>query len=151
MVRGGEIGCGVLGQLGIMEFDRGARLGHCASRRGLGRTWPDYASPPVAAVNQVADLITVTPNPYKITGLNDVRSNASSHAINFLNLPSDYTLTILDTSVQIIFETSTTGAPDGRFTWDLFSKDGVEIASGLYIYHIEYSGQAVTGHFAILR
>ena len=51
MVRGGEIGCGVLGQLGIMEFDRGARLGHCASRRGLGRTWPDYASPPVAAVN----------------------------------------------------------------------------------------------------
>ncbi|NND70266.1 MAG: hypothetical protein HKN43_01675 [Rhodothermales bacterium] len=112
---------------------------------------PFTVTPPVAAVSDVESLITVTPNPYKITGLNDVRSNASSHAINFLNLPADYKLTILDTAGQIIFETSVDGAPDGRFTWDLFSKDGVEIASGLYIYHLEYDAGAVTGHFAILR
>ena len=32
------------------------------------------------------------------------------------------------------------------------SKDGVEVSSGLYIYHIQYGDdQAVTGHFAILR
>ncbi len=112
---------------------------------------PFTVTPPVADVGDVASLITVSPNPYKITGLNDVRSNASSHAVNFLNLPADYTLTILDVSGQIIFQTETTGATNGRFAWDLFSKDGVEVASGLYVYHVEYSGNTVTGHFAILR
>jgi hypothetical protein len=108
-------------------------------------------TPPVADPGDVADLITVTPNPYKITGLNDVRNVASSHNIDFLNLPADYTLTILDVSGQIVFETVAEGAVDGKFTWDLFSKDGVEIASGLYIYHVKHSGGEATGHFAILR
>jgi hypothetical protein len=110
-------------------------------------------TPPAAPVDQVASLITVTPNPYKITGLNDVRNNPSSHNIDFLNLPEDYKLTIIDVSGQIIFQTSVEGAPDGKYTWDMFSKDGVEVASGLYIYHVEYDGgsQSATGHFAILR
>lgn len=114
---------------------------------------PFTVTPPAAPVDQVASLITVTPNPYKITGLNDVRNNPSSHNIDFLNLPEDYKLTIIDVSGQIIFQTSVEGAPDGKYTWDMFSKDGVEVASGLYIYHVEYDGgsQSATGHFAILR
>lgn len=109
-------------------------------------------NPPAAAPGDVARLITVSPNPYKITGLNDVRSNPSSHNINFLNVPSDFTLTIIDVSGQIIFRDTVEGAFEGRYTWDMFSKDGVEVASGLYIYHLEYGdGQATTGHFAILR
>lgn len=112
---------------------------------------PFTVTPPVADPGDVADLITVNPNPYKITGLNDVRTDASSHSIDFLNLPADYALTILDVSGQIIFQAETEGAVDGKFTWDMFSKDGTEVSSGLYIYHVEYSGGAVTGHFAILR
>ncbi len=108
-------------------------------------------TPPVANPKDVKNLITVTPNPYKITGLNDVRNNASSHNINFLNLPADYTLTILDVSGKIVFQTSVQGATNGKYTWDMFSKDGVEVASGLYIYHLKYSGGDVVGHFAILR
>jgi hypothetical protein len=109
-------------------------------------------TPPVAPDDQVAQLITVTPNPYKLTGLNDVRNDPSSHDINFLNTPSDFTITIVDVSGQIVFQTDIENATDGQFTWDMFSKDGVEVASGLYIYHIEYGeGQEVVGHFAILR
>lgn len=109
-------------------------------------------TPPAASVDDVADVITVSPNPYKITGLNDVRDNASSHTVNFLNTPEDFTITILDVSGQVVFRQIVENAPNGQFGWDLFSKDGVEVASGLYIYHIEYgSGQSVTGHFAILR
>lgn len=112
---------------------------------------PFTVTPPVAPVDQVASLITVTPNPYKITGLNDERDNPSSHNIDFLNLPADYTLTIVDVSGQLIFQTEVSGATDGKFTWDMFSKDGVEVASGLYIYHVSYDGNEVVGHFAILR
>ncbi len=112
-------------------------------------------NPPVAPPDQVKNLITVTPNPYKITGLNDVRNNASSHNINFLNLPADYTLTILDVSGKIVFQTTVTGASNGKYTWDMFSKDGVEVASGLYIYHVSWNVNGTsgeyTGHFAILR
>lgn len=113
---------------------------------------PFTVTPPTAAVDQVADLITVTPNPYKITGLNDVRNDPSSHSVDFLNLPADYTLTIIDVAGQIIFQTEVEGATDGKFTWNMFSKDGVEVASGLYIYHVSYGdGREVTGHLAILR
>jgi hypothetical protein len=35
----------------------------------------------------------------------------------------------------------------------MFSKDGVEVASGLYIYHVSFDGgdREVVGHFSILR
>jgi hypothetical protein len=122
-------------------------------------------TPPVAPDDSVESLITVTPNPYKIASLNDVRNNPSSHNIDFLNLPSAYTLTIVDVSGQIVFQTSASNAVDGKFTWDLFSKDGTEVASGLYIYHVQYGGSCtsdapasdcnfdreVVGHFAIMR
>lgn len=109
-------------------------------------------TPPVAPVDQVSELITVTPNPYKRTGLNDDRDNASEHDLRFLNTPEDFTITILDVSGQIVFQDVVEGAADGEYVWGQYSKDGVEVASGLYIYHIQYgSGQAVTGHFAILR
>jgi hypothetical protein len=107
--------------------------------------------PPLANPADVERLISVRPNPYKITGLNDTRTDASSHNINFLNTPADYTLTIIDVSGQIVFRDIVEGATSGSYVWDMFSKDGIEVSSGLYIYHIEYDGGAATGHFAILR
>jgi len=175
----GPQGAVPVGHIESANFNRNGRNGRGASNGeiSLNSLWqdtypyanvsPDFPSPgdqafknigaaftvtpPVAPPSQVAELITVTPNPYKITGLNDVRSNPSSHNIDFLNLPADFTLTILDVSGQIIFQTTVEDAPDGKYTWDMFSKDGVEVASGLYIYHVEYDGGEVTGHFAILR
>jgi hypothetical protein len=127
-------------------FPRTGTLSH----KNMGASFT--VTPPVAPVDQVEDLITVTPNPYKITGLNDVRNNPSSHDIKFLNVPSDFTLTIVDVSGQIIFSQDVQGQSNGQYIWNMFSKDGVEVASGLYIYHITYGNdQEVVGHFAILR
>jgi len=33
----------------------------------------------------------------------------------------------------------------------MFSKDGIEVASGLYVYVAQYPGGEQLGHFAILR
>jgi hypothetical protein len=125
---------------------------------------PFTVTPPVAPDADVADAITVSPNPYIVTGLNDVRSISTSHNINFLNLPRQYVLTIMDVSGQIVFQASETDAVNGQFSWNMQSKDGVEVASGLYIYHVEFTfardpvfnarsqgSRSVTGHFAILR
>jgi hypothetical protein len=115
---------------------------------------PFTVVPPVATEDQVANLITVTPNPYKVTGLNDVRDRPESHWIFFLNTPADFTLTIVDVAGAVVFQERVDGALDGQFGWDMFSKDGVEVASGLYIYHIAYGSnneREVIGHFSILR
>lgn len=108
-------------------------------------------TPPVAPDEDVAEIVTVSPNPYILTGLNDERNVSTSHNIDFLNLPANYTLTLLDVSGQIVYQTVVEGAVDGKFTWNMQSKDGVEVASGLYIYHLEYGDRSTIGHFAILR
>lgn len=112
---------------------------------------PFTVTPPVSNPAQANSLITVSPNPYKITGLNDVRNDAASHNLDFLNLPATYTMTIIDVSGQVIFQQKTANAVNGKFTWDMFSKDGVEVASGLYIYVVEHDGGKFVGHFSILR
>lgn len=112
---------------------------------------PFTVTPPASSPSEANSLITVTPNPYKITGLNDVRNDPASHNLDFLNLPKDYTLTIIDVSGQVIFQQTTKGAVNGKFTWDMFSKDGIEVASGLYIYVVEHEGGKFVGHFSILR
>lgn len=113
---------------------------------------PATVTPPLPKNEDVKTLITVSPNPYKITGLNDVRTNPDSHTIDFLNTPQDFVVTIMDVSGQIIQETKVFGATSGKWSWDLFSKDGIEVSSGLYIYHIRYGfNEEVIGHFAIIR
>ena len=148
----GEIGLGTQWGGTYPFADRNAAYpaAGTTARQNLGV--PFTVVPPAAAAAQVEDLITVSPNPYKITGLNDVRNDAASHAISFLNTPSDFTLTIVDVSGMIVYQEVVEGALDGRLVWDMFSKDGVEVASGVYLYHIQYEGnRSVTGHFAILR
>jgi hypothetical protein len=95
--------------------------------------------------------ITVSPNPYKVASLTDVRDDPTSHNVDFLNLPANCTLTILDVSGQLIFQERIEGAANGVWTWNMHSKDGVEVASGLYIYHVKYTGGEHVGYFSILR
>jgi hypothetical protein len=120
-----------------------------AAQKNLGASFT--VTPPASNPSEANSLITVTPNPYKITGLNDVRNDPASHNLDFLNLPSNYTLTIIDVSGQVIFQQVTKGAVNGKYTWDMFSKDGIEVASGLYIYVVEHEGGKFVGHFSILR
>jgi hypothetical protein len=94
--------------------------------------------------------VRVLPNPYKRQALHDI---GQQHKILFINLPTGTKITILDVSGQTIdvLEFNGTNAFDGTLFWDMFSKDGIEVTSGLYIYVAEYPGGAQTGHFAILQ
>lgn len=97
--------------------------------------------------------IGVYPNPYKKKALFDGALDAFDHKVSFYNLPGKVKITILDVAGQVIkvinFESSD---PNGGSTfWDLFSKDGIEVASGLYVYVAEYSGAQQVGYFSIMR
>jgi hypothetical protein len=108
---------------------------------------------PLAAAQDLVsgDLkVRVVPNPYKKGALHDT---GTEHKMLFINLPTGTKITILDVSGQVIDVLNFEGTNpfDGTLFWDMFSKDGIEVASGLYIYVAEYPGGAQTGHFAILR
>jgi hypothetical protein len=97
--------------------------------------------------------VGVRPNPYKRTALFDNRSQVYDHRVMFYNLPPYAKITILDVSGQIIDVINfTSGDPSkGSVFWDMFSKDGLEVASGLYIYVVESPTMSHVGQFAILR
>jgi hypothetical protein len=98
--------------------------------------------------------VGVRPNPYKKAALHDNRSNVYDHKLLFYNLPPQCTITITDVAGQIIDVISFTSADanKGSFFWDMFSKDGLEVASGLYLYIVESpTGGTKIGQFSILR
>ncbi len=96
---------------------------------------------------QKADLskVTVVPNPYvgaarwepqRLTA-----SGRGERRIYFTHLPNNATIRIYTMSgdhVQTLHHES--DLLDGKLAWDLKSKKGLDIAPGIYIYHIEAPG-----------
>lgn len=108
-----------------------------------------------SALAPVGDVsgVGVRPNPYKRGALHDNFANVYDHKLLFYNLPPQAKITILDVSGQLInvINFSSSDPNKGSIFWDMFTKDGIEVASGVYIYIVESpSGQKV-GHFSILR
>jgi len=106
-----------------------------------------------ASLASGAAKISVKPNPYKKKALFDSAVDAFDHKITIYNLPPRATITILDVSGQIVdqIEFTSSDPNNGSTFWDMFSKDGVEVASGLYIYVVDYDGGQHVGYFSILR
>jgi len=112
-----------------------------------------------SALANVTDLVNgkakiiVKPNPYKKKALFDNATLSYDHKVVFINLPGKATITILDVSGQIVdvINFTSTDPNNGSIFWDMFSKDGMEVASGLYIYVVEYDGGQQVGYFSILR
>jgi len=94
--------------------------------------------------------ITVRPNPYKRAAFHDA---LGQHQVMFFNLPKKCTISIFDVAGQLVdriyFEA--VDPNNGSTFWDMYSKDGNEVASGLYIWVAEFEGGRQTGYFSILR
>jgi hypothetical protein len=80
-------------------------------------------------------------------------TDASDHKVMFYNLPPQAKITILDVSGQIvqILNFTSSGPSNGIMYWNLFSKTGIEVASGLYIYVVEYDGGQQVSYLTIMR
>lgn len=94
--------------------------------------------------------ILVRPNPYKVQAPHDV---GNEHKIMFYNLPADTKIHIFDLSGQVmdVLEYYGLNPLNGTIFWDMFTKDGPEVQSGLYIWVAKYPGGQQTGYLAIMR
>ncbi len=101
--------------------------------------------------------IYVVPNPYVATNelepRNPVsRSQRGDRRLYFANVPRQCTIRIYSLSgelVDVIEHNST--LDDGKAFWDLRTKDNMNIAYGLYIYHVESPEGSFIGKFAVIK
>jgi len=103
------------------------------------------------------DDICVVPNPYVVTAswepTNLYKFGRGERRLHFYHLPKECTIRIYNLRghlVDTIKHSST--ADDGMEAWDILSKDGNEIAYGIYIYHVEAPGIGEKiGRFALIK
>ena len=100
--------------------------------------------------------IAVVPNPYTGAASWEPLSNTvgrGERRIFFIHLPNECTIRIYSLSgklVQTIEHNSTIS--DGQESWNLVSKDGMDIAYGIYVFHVDAPGIGEKlGRFAIIK
>ncbi|MFP4548620.1 MAG: hypothetical protein ACLFQM_10860 [Fidelibacterota bacterium] len=106
---------------------------------------------------QELDDICVVPNPYVVTASwepkNPYKFGRGERRIQFFHLPRECTIRIYSLRgflVDTIEHRST--ADNGMESWDLISKDGNDIAYGIYIYHVEVPGIGEKiGRFVVIK
>ena len=107
---------------------------------------------------EVLDNITVVPNPYVVTNTLEpsVRNNQLNQRrrIMFTNLPAQCSIKIFTMSGYLVDQIEVNNSQDnGMAYWDLLTKENLEVAAGIYLYHVKStdSGQEKMGKFAIIK
>jgi len=103
------------------------------------------------------DRVKVVPNPYVVTNplepKNKFESGRGKRVLLFTHLPQKCTIRIFTMRGQLIRTLHhDSSIDDGVEKWDLVSRDGIDIAFGVYIFHIEAPGIGnKIGRFAIIK
>jgi len=92
----------------------------------------------------------VYPNPF--------RPSQGHTSVHFEGITGGGSINIYNTAGRLVFEkaidpgsTTTSPAPGPGFSWNVKNNGGSDVASGMYIYFIETSGEEKTGKLGIIR
>ena len=111
---------------------------------------------PSAAKDQLGQ-IKVVPNPYIAAAKWEARTLYSTgrgdRMIQFKHLPATCTVRIYTVAGALVKTLVKDGSPaDGSIAWNLVSDDGMDIAYGLYIFHVDAPGIGTfIGKFAVVK
>ncbi len=101
--------------------------------------------------------IAVVPNPYVVAATWEPRhqlvSGRGPRKLDFINLPTECTIKIFTLSGYLVNTLKHSNSnEDGTYSWNMLSRDGLEISYGLYLYHVEAEGIGeFTGKFALIK
>ncbi|MCF7805718.1 MAG: hypothetical protein K9N46_14840 [Candidatus Marinimicrobia bacterium] len=111
-----------------------------------------------AGLKESMKQIKVVPNPYVAT--NAMESAVANSALNqrrrllFTHIPAQCDIKIFTVSGVLVDEIHVNNvAENGTAHWDMLTKEGLEIAGGMYLYHIKSTatGEEKTGKFAVIK
>ena len=103
------------------------------------------------------DDIAVVPNPYVVAASWEPRhiyqSGRGPRKIDFINLPSKCTIKIFTLAGYLVNTIEHDDVNEnGTESWNLLSKDGLEISYGVYLFHVDADGIGeTTGKFAVIK
>ncbi len=105
----------------------------------------------VSTAQAVADLpdVKVVPNPYFAQYSAMVETDNQS-ALEFQNVPDQCTIRIYTLAGDLV-ETLRNSDGDGVVRWDLLSSNRQQVASGIYLYHVESPYGEHAGRFAVIK
>ncbi len=104
------------------------------------------------------DSIKVVPNPYVMTNM--MESAVANQFLNqrrrimFTHIPADCRIKIFTVSGVLVDEIIVNNKPEnGIIHWDMLTRENLEIAAGMYIYHIDSieTGKEKVGKFAVIK
>jgi len=102
--------------------------------------------------------IKVVPNPYVAT--NAMEPSVANWYLNqrrrllFINIPAQCTIKIFTVSGILVDKIEVNNDADkGIAHWDMLTKEGLEIAAGMYIYHVQsrLTNDEKVGKFAVIK
>ena len=103
------------------------------------------------------DIYTV-PDPYVAVSSLERRvineqEGRGDRRLDFVNLPQKCTVSIYTVSGKLVRELDHYATEDNkRLSWDLRTKDGLEISYGMYFYVVDAPGIGTkTGKFAVIK
>ncbi|MCY4224273.1 MAG: hypothetical protein OXF06_05495 [Bacteroidetes bacterium] len=114
------------------------------------------ATDEVLATQELEDIYVV-PNPYVATSVfeprNPVsRSQRGERRLYFANVPQQCTIriyTLAGELVETLYHDST--LDNGKLFWDMRTKDNMNLAYGLYIFHVDSPDGSFIGKFAVIK
>lgn len=102
--------------------------------------------------------IKVVPNPYVMTNM--MEEAVTNPYLNqrrkllFTHIPAECTIKIFTVSGVLVDEIKVQNKPEqGIVHWDMLTRESLEIAAGMYIYHVEsvVTGDSKLGKFAVIK
>lgn len=109
-------------------------------------------------LKETMDRIKVVPNPYVVT--NAMEPAVSNKFLNqrrsllFTHLPAKSTIKIFTVSGVLVDEFHVDNpSDDGTAHWDMLSREGLDIAAGVYIYYVksDLTSDTKIGKFAVIK
>jgi hypothetical protein len=99
--------------------------------------------------------VKVVPNPYLTTAgweKKPIKGNRGDRKIQFIHMPPRATVRIYTVRGELV-QTLEHDAPvwDGSLDWNLKSREGLDVAYGVYFYHLESPAGEKTGKFALIK
>ncbi len=88
-----------------------------------------------ATAEAALDLIAVTPNPYR--GASGYEVSGDSRIARFVNLPAEATIRVFTLSGTLVREIEKVNDGSTTVDWDLTTEAGRQVASGIYLIHVE--------------
>ncbi len=100
---------------------------------------------PYAVPNPYVGSASFEPERFAVSGRGERR-------IEFRALPKNCTLRIFTVRGELVQTLEHDGSDDGYLAWDLRTKDNLDVAPGLYIFHVDAGALgAKMGKFAIIK